>query len=244
MKAIDALQNVLQANRELHLLEESIYSVLSESERKSHYDKIAGAYDLVVGTRFYNALMWGCSAKYYSEFVQAALDSKGDGLFLDAGCGSMLFTALEFCESARTIIAFDKSLEMLRLAKKRILRVNGSFPAHVVLLQADVFDLPFEAKSFQTVLSLAIVHLFEDAGTFVKILREMVTDEGSLYLTSLAQTRRLTDVYLNFLGKTGFSGIARPKTENQLKEIFRDVLGENASFQTRGNFIFATVKYE
>jgi ubiquinone/menaquinone biosynthesis C-methylase UbiE len=244
MKAIDALQKVLQTNQELRLVEENIYSVLSESERKSQYDKIAPLYDLVVGTRFYNALMWGCSSKYYSEFARAALDSNRDGLFLDAGCGSMLFTARGFCESTRTIIAFDKSLEMLRLAKKRVLRVNGSFPSNIVLLQADVFDLPFQPKSFQTVLSLAIVHLFEDAGTFVKVLRDMVADEGSLYVTSLAQTGRLTDVYLNFLGKTGFGGIARPKTDKRLKEIFRDVLGENTSFQTRGNFIFATVKYE
>ena len=242
MKAIDALRQILRQDRELRLVEDDLYSVLPAGEEKSHYDRIAGAYDLVVGTRLYSALMLGCSTRRYTEFARRALDSSSQGLFLDAGCGSMLFTACAFGESARVIIAFDKSLEMLRRAKKRLLEKNDSFPPNIALLQADLFDLPFRPREFQTVLSLAIVHLFEDAPAFLKILREQASDKANLYITSLARTGRPTDVYLSFLGKTGFGGVARPKTEKQLKEIFRSLLGETVEFQTRGNFIFAAVE--
>lgn len=240
MKAIDALHNVLDKKRKLLLVEKDIYSVLPD-EKAAHYDKIAGVYDLVVGMNLYNALMWGCPPKYYTEFARQALDSSKTGLFLEAGCGSMLFTAQAFCESERTIIAFDKSLEMLRRARKRLLVKNNSVPPNIILLQADVFDLPFSVGSFQTVLSIAIMHLFEDSTNFVKILRGLMMDKGSLYITGLALTGRLTDAYLSFLGKTGFGGIAPPKAEKQLKEIFRELFGGHATFQTRGNFIFAMV---
>lgn len=244
MKAIDALQQVLKTGSSLRLVEENIYSVLPVGEEKSDYDKIAGVYDLVVGTRFYNALMWGCSSEYYTEFARRALDSSPPGMFLDVGCGSMLFTARAFIESERTVIAIDKSLEMLRRAKQKLLKKNNSFPPNVVLLQADVFELPFRPHSFQTVLSLAIAHLFEDTAGFVKILRRQAVDEGNLYITSLARTGRLTDIYLSFLNKTGLGGLARPKNEGRLKETFRNLLGENVEFQTRGNFIFAAVEYK
>src|ERR1041385_6710132 len=88
----DELKEVLAKNRNVGLIEDDIYSVLLDSSYKHHYDRRAAIYDLLVSTHLYNAVMWGSSPLDYITFARQAVASCSKERFLDAGCGSMLFT--------------------------------------------------------------------------------------------------------------------------------------------------------
>ena len=56
------------------------------------YDRRARIYDRLVGNALDNRLGWGTHPRRYAAFADEALAS-GTGPFLDAGCGSAVFTA-------------------------------------------------------------------------------------------------------------------------------------------------------
>src|SRR3982750_676993 len=103
MDVPNELTEVLAEKRSVRLVEDGIYSVLSDDSRKNHYDKRATLYDLVVGTGLYNFAMWGRSPLDYFAVTRQAVTSGPAGRFLDAGCGSMLFTAPIYLECNRPI---------------------------------------------------------------------------------------------------------------------------------------------
>jgi SAM-dependent methyltransferase len=239
MAALNELQEVLAENRQVRLVEDAIYSVLPDASPKFHYDQRATVYDLVVSTRLYNALMWGSSPLDYVAFAHRAVVSDDKGRLLDAGCGSMLFTARNYLESKRPIIAFDQSLAMLRRARRRLMKFAGFVPEHVLLLQADLNDLPFRPASFQTVLCLNVLHQFEDAAALIPQLKGLLRLGGDLYLTSLvANNRFVGDFYLNALHKSG--EFVRPRSSLELKEMLDRALCQRLSYMTKGNMAFIT----
>jgi len=232
------LKEVLAAGQTARLIDEDIYSVLP-GELRHHYDRRSTVYDLVVSTRLYNSLMWGSSPRAYAVFAREAADSCAAGKILDAGCGSMLFTASAYLESKRTIVAFDQSVAMLRRARRRLIELSGSLPENILLLQADLSDLPFRAAAFQTVLFMNVLHHFEAARTLLPRLKELLAPEGGLYLTSLVSNHRLVgDFYLKTLFATG--EFTRPRSELELREILKQALGERLSYRTSGNMAFAS----
>src|SRR5438067_10095219 len=190
MNALNELKEVLTEDRAVRFVEDGIYSVLPDTSCQHHYDRRATIYDLVVSTRLYNAVMWGSSPLDYVAFARHAVASDNDGKFLDAGCGSMLFTARSYLESKRRIIACDQSLAMLRRARKRLIKFAGSMPEHVLLLQADLSDLPFRPNRFQIVLCMNVLHQFEDAAALIPNLKRLLADDGHLFLTSLVANNR------------------------------------------------------
>src|ERR1044072_1593573 len=163
MVALSELAELFADVRNVRLVEEGIYSVLNDAARPHHYDSRAAVYDRIVGTWIYNAVMWGASPTDYSNFARKAVSSGTEGQILDAGCGSMLFTARAHLDTERRIIAIDQSLAMLRRARQRLIGLAGEMPAHICLVQADLGDLPFRSGSFNTVICLNILHLFEKA---------------------------------------------------------------------------------
>jgi ubiquinone/menaquinone biosynthesis C-methylase UbiE len=239
MDALDKLKKVLAEDRAVRLVEDGIYSVLPDAARQHHYDKRATIYDLVVSTRLYNAVMWGSSPLDYVDFARRAVTSCVDGTFLDAGCGSMLFTAGSYLECQRQIIAFDQSLAMLRRARKRLIHLSGSVPEHILLLQADLSDLPFRPAMFRTALCLNVLHQFENAASLIPNLKRLLTDGGHLYLTSLVSNNRfIGDRFLNALHATG--EFVRPRSNLELKEMLDSSLRQTVSYRTKGNMAYAT----
>jgi SAM-dependent methyltransferase len=233
------LKAVLEANRTIRLVEDGIYSVLPDASSKHHYDRRANIYDLVVSTRLYNVMMWGSSPRDYSAFAHQAIDSCVDGKFLDAACGSMLFTAPTYLDCHRQIIAFDQSVAMLRRARKRLVNLSGSVPEHILLLQADLSDLPFRPASFHTVLCMNVLHHFENASSLIPNLKKLLTEGGHLYLTSLVSNNRLIgDRYLNALYRTG--EFIRPRSNLELKGILDRSLSQEVSYRVKGNMAFAS----
>ena len=236
--ASEELKQVVAEDRSVRLIEEDIYSVLPDASIAHHYDKRATVYDAVVSTRLYNVVMWGASPSHYVEFARQALNSSSDGIFLDAGCGSMLFTARTYADSTRRILAFDQSLAMLRRARQRLRTLAGRVPEHIRLLQADLNDLPFRPKTFRTIMCLNVLHQIADAAGLVSGLNKLLIGSGDLYLTSLVSTNRtIGDWYLKALYRTG--EFVRPRNELELKELF--AFSQRISYAEKGNMAFVTM---
>ena len=237
MNSLEKLKEIVLEDRSLRVVEDGIYSVLEDASHNHLYDRRAAAYDLIVSTRLYNRLMWGTSPSDYVMFARRAIESQTDGVHLDAGCGSLLFTARVYTESRRQIIAFDQSLEMLRRARKRLLKLTGSAPSHVVLLQADLNDLPFRSQSFSTILCLNVLHQFASATELINNLNTLLAGGGHLYLTSLVTNNRVMgDSYLKALYKAG--EFVRPRSSEELEKLLDESLNQRLSYRTKGNMAF------
>lgn len=237
MDALKELEAMLEENRNVRLAEPDIYSLLPDIPGKHHYDRRATVYDLVVSTRLYNSVMWGSSPRDYIAFArQAVIFAKGK--VLDAACGSMLFTARAYLDSNRQIIALDQSLAMLRRARKRLMDLSGCVPEHILLLQADLTDLPFRPAGFDTILCMNVLHHLEAVTVLIPGLKSLLTDNGNLYLTSLVSNNRfIGDRYLNTLFATG--EFVRPRSGLELKEILDRSLDQEVSYLVKGNMAFA-----
>src|SRR5438105_4615716 len=59
----------------------------------AQYDTLGRLYDFVARLDIYHRVFWGISTGEYRAFADDAWAACGDSLLLDAGCGSMLFTA-------------------------------------------------------------------------------------------------------------------------------------------------------
>ena len=239
MNAVSEFKEILAENRPVRLVEDSIYSVLPDSSGHHHYDKRATVYDLVVSTRLYNLVMWGSSPLDYTAFARRAVTSSRDARFLDAACGSLLFTASTYLGSDRQIIAFDQSLAMLRRARERLINLSGAVPENIMLLQADLNDLPFRPASFGTVLCMNVLHQFENAVALIPRLKRLLTEGGHLHLTSLVSNKRfIGDRYLNALHAAG--EFVRPRSNVELKELVSRALSQEVSCQVKGNMAYLT----
>lgn len=239
MDASDELKEILAETRGIQLIEKDIYSVLPDTSVSHHYDKRAAVYDLVVNTRLYNAVMWGSSPRDYAAFAREALNSSHEGKFLDAGCGSLLFSARIYVDSNRPIVAFDSSLAMLRRARQRLIELSGSVPGHLRLLQADLNDLPFRHESFRTVLCLNVLHQFADAAALISNLNALLEARGDLFMTSLVSNRRVIgDWYLKALYRMG--EFVHPRSEGELRQLFDTVFNQEIRFGVKGNMAFVT----
>lgn len=241
MSLLDKLKEVIAAGRAICPVEDGIYSVLADAPPNEHlYDRRAAAYDAVVGTRLYNRVMWGNSPRDYQAFALQAITSRADGLMLDAACGSLLFTAQAYLDCGRQVIAFDQSLRMLQRARARLLRLAGSMPPNILLLQADLSDLPFRPGRFDTVLCMNVLHQYQEAAALIPNLKKLLTLDGGLYLTSLVSNNRsIGDRYLGVLYATG--EFVRPRSSDELRKMINGSLNQGVSYRTKGNMAYAVV---
>jgi len=239
MNKVDILKEVIEDGRTVRLVEENIYSVLPATQQTYQYDKKAGIYGFIVGSSLYNRVMWGDSPNHYKAFARRAINSHPNGLLMDAGCGSMLFTAKAYLESGRPIIACDQSLDMLRRARARLAESASSIPEHIFLVQADLSDVPFRAASFQTVLSMNVLHHYADVVSLVLKLKDLLVERGCIYLTSLVTNNRLLgDRYLSALHNKGW--LVQPRTKDELKELLQESLKTEMHFWMEGNMAYTT----
>lgn len=238
-KAPNELTELLSGDRAVRLVEDGIYSVLGYPATRHHYDRRAAVYDRLVGTRVYNSVMWGSSPQDYVAFAREAVTANAGGKFLDAGCGSLLFSAPAYVNAGCTIIACDQSLSMLRRARTRLLKLGGSMPTHIYLLQAELADLPFRPDSFHTVLCLNVLHQFKNAAALVSDLKQLLIPEGQLYLTSLVlRNRWIGDRYLQALHFAG--EFVRPRSDLELRELAERSLDQKVSYSVKGNMAFVS----
>ncbi len=96
-----------------------------------------------------------------SEVEKVLARALGDaplGTLLDIGTGTGRMAEL-FADSAERIVALDKSLEMLRIARAKLQHLPTE---QIELVQGDLGDLPFAAASFDTIVIHQVLHFVQD----------------------------------------------------------------------------------
>lgn len=220
----------------LRIVEPHICSVYSSNEIHNSYDKSFGSfYDVVACNRFYNRLVWGYWTKAFHSFCLDALGSSTSGWVLDVGCGSLAFSAKAYLRhTARPVIFLDQSIKLLRLARSRIVKLNGRIPQNMVFVHGDVLQLPFKPKNFSTIISLNLLHVIEDIQKVLFRLKNVLTDNGIISFTTLIENNRFADKYLHMWGR---AGELFPRNMDQLTSLL-DALGMSVRKQIEGNMAF------
>lgn len=232
------LQNLLLPNISLKTIESHIYSVIPESESSNSFDDMATFYDLVICNRYYNRIMWGYNITNYEIITTKALNSSNNGWVLDAGCGSLAFTAKSYINyTERPVVLFDASIKLLKIAKSRIIKLNGNIPSNMIFLQADALKLPFKPSLFNTIISLNLIHIFDDITNVISCFKKVLAENGTMTFSTLIKNNRITDKYLDVMLKKT-SGVA-PKTYDQLRKYFTN-LQLPVKFDAQGNMVFIT----
>lgn len=229
------LSALLLEKTTLRSVEPSIYSVLPDNESGNEYDTQFGfIYDLIACNQIYNRLIWGYSVKIFPQIANDALRSAPDGNVLDLGCGSLAFTAKVYSQySERPVVLADQSLKMLRMAKSRLIKQNGKVPDNLVFLHSDALHLPFQENAFTTIISENLLHCLDDTSTLLRQLKNIISNNGKIYFTTLVKSNRWADKYLQALADSG-KLISRTVADH--KEIFKQV-GLAAKYETKGNIL-------
>ena len=87
-----------------------------------------------------------------------ALSDHTIGALLDIGTGTGRMAEL-FADKADRVVALDKNLEMLRVARAKLQHLSA---AHVELVQGDFSDIPCPDASFDTVVLHQVLHFAAD----------------------------------------------------------------------------------
>lgn len=186
---------------------------------RPQYDSIGGAYDLVAGLDLYHRICWGVSTAAYRDFASKAGET---GLLLDAGCGSRLFTA-----HLNPVVGTDASLEMLKLARRRV---------RSTLVQADLLHTPFGDQAFDSVLCLHVAHVMENLEGLLRELRRVLKPGGKLFLTSVVIVDPWRDRYLRMLSRKRI--MASPRSAIDVIAAIRGVFGVDPQHRLVGSMLF------
>jgi ubiquinone/menaquinone biosynthesis C-methylase UbiE len=121
---------------------------------------------------------------------------------------------------------------MLRRAAERL----GREPERVAVVQADLFDLPFTPRSFASVACHGLLHLFDDPGQVLGILRAQLASGGWLYATSLVAETAVGATMLRLLHRAGEA--AAPRRASVLASIARAALSDAVRLRREGCMAF------
>jgi hypothetical protein len=87
-----------------------------------------------------------------------------------------------------------------------------------------------------------VLHHYQDAASLIIKLRNLLTSDGQLYLTSLVKNNRLIgDEYLAFLYSKGW--FVKPLKNVELRKLLQDSSNSSMSFWTEGNMAYATISF-
>jgi len=231
------LSEIISENVSLSLLEPDIYSVYSIGDLPGTYDSIGAStiYDIVACNRFYNWLMWGYSIKDYTSLCEDSIASSSEGWILDLACGSLAFTAEMYANySNRPVVFLDQSLNLLRKGKSRLVNLKGNISENMFFLHADALQLPFKANIFHTVISLNLLHCIKDVKPALNGIKRVLTDGGNAAITTLVQSSRWSNRYLNMLAG---AGALISRSPDELLSIFND-MEMQVTYKIRGNLAF------
>ncbi len=135
------------------------------------------------------------------ERLVEALGDQGLGNVLDIGTGTGRMAEL-FAPRADTIVALDKSLDMLRVARAKLQHL----PADAVeLVQGDFGALPFGPERFDTVLLHQVLHFAQDPAAALIEAARVTRPSGRIAIIDFAGHAReeLRDRYAH--ARLGFT---------------------------------------
>ena len=230
------MSELLSEKVNLRLIEPHIYSVFQDIEISNPYDtKFGYIYDWVACNPLYNHLIWGYSITEFASLAHDALMSSKKGYVLDLGCGSLAFTAKKYIQySDRPVVLLDQSLKMLRIAKSRLIKLNGKVPDNTVFLHADALQLPFQPNSFNTIISLNLLHCSDNIKKLLIGLKNVLSDNGKMYFTTLVKGNRPADRYLKALAN---AGKLVSRNIDQLRAVYEE-LHMHIRYDLFGNMVF------
>ncbi len=220
------LESLLAPGRALRPVGPGVVSALPSQDEGAPYDRRAATYDRLVGSRAYNRLVWGASIADYEAFAAEAL-AAGEGALLDAGCGTLVFTADAYRRTLRPLVLVDLSLGMLRRAAERLAG------AHAAFVQSDVLDLPFARNRFATVTCHALLHVLDDPWAALTALRDQLAPGGRLFASMLVSDRAPGRAFLAALHRAGEVGPLR--SSDELAGAAEEVFGDSAEVDRSGS---------
>jgi ubiquinone/menaquinone biosynthesis C-methylase UbiE len=173
-----------------------IWTSLPPGLRPAPYDRMASAYDRLVGNGVYNRLIWGCPKSEYRRAASQFLGTVTDGSILDFGCGSCVFTADAYRGNEARLTLFDRSLGMLERAARRV--PNGQF------LQGDALDPPFSPGSFAGIMGWGMLHIFGTESPYLAQMASLLRPGGRVAISTLVVTEpRPGNLVLRLLHRNG-----------------------------------------
>jgi ArsR family transcriptional regulator len=120
---------------------------------------------------------------------QALADALGEkplGRLLDIGTGTGRMAEL-FAAKADHIVALDKSLEMLRVARAKLQNLPAD---RVELVQGDFSALPFASQTFDTVLLHQVLHFAAEPSRALAEAARVVRPGGRIAIVDFAAHSR------------------------------------------------------
>ena len=111
-----------------------------------------------------------------------ALADRPLGHLLDIGTGTGRMAEL-FAEGAERIVALDKNLEMLRVARAKLQHLPA---ARIELVQGDFADLPFADASFDTVVLHQVLHFAPDPAPALAEAARVLRPGGRIAIVDFA----------------------------------------------------------
>ena len=101
-------------------------------------------------------------------------------------------------------------------------------------LHADALDLPFKENIFNTIISLNLLHCLDDVKAALREFKRVLTVNGTLALTTLIQSNRWSNRYLNMLAG---SGALISRSIDDLLSAFDDIEMQ-VTHEIKGNLAF------
>jgi ubiquinone/menaquinone biosynthesis C-methylase UbiE len=191
------------------------------------YDLGAWFYDLVVGSRLYHHIVWGMPPDQHLAFARRA----PSGAVLDAGCGSLLFTAPCYRESVCELTLLDASGTMLARAARRL-----GPASRARLIQGDLRALPFEAERFAATLHFGVLHCLDEADRALEEMFRVTRPGGRLFLSCLTLARPRGDAFLRRLARAGH--VAPPRHPQEVLNAIAGAGFHVVEQRQHGSFLF------
>lgn len=148
--------------------------------------------------------------KAVEDALAAALADAPLGLVLDIGTGTGRMAEL-FADQAERVIALDKNLEMLRLARAKLQHLPA---LRIELVQGDFADLPFAPASFDTVLFHQVLHFAQDPAAALAEAARVTRPGGRIAIVDFASHDREELRLRHQHARLGFS-------DRQMAELLR-----------------------
>ena len=202
--------------------------------RVRSYDLGAWLYDWVVASPLYHRFVWGMRPEQHEAFARRALAQSAPGEVLDAGSGSLLFTARAYRDSKRFLTLLDGSAGMLARARRRL--GSSAHEARIKLRQGDLYALPFAEAHFANVFHFGVLHCLDRPERCLAELARVAQPDAPLFLSCLVLGRKRGDAFLARLHRTGH--VAAPRTADEVRALINDAGFVVQSSQIRGSFLF------
>ena len=126
------------------------------------------------------------SDRSVEDALVRSLGDRSLGRLLDIGTGTGRMAEL-LADRAEHVVALDKSLAMLRVARAKLQHLPAD---RVELAQADFNDLPFADENFDTVLFHQVLHFAQDPAAVLEEAARVLVRGGRLIIVDFAEHDR------------------------------------------------------